>query len=162
MDHHLFFQYPWKTSVSVFLRICRFLLNLQESCISKFPPSFFGWKSQACCCYISAFKLLTLSLTHAIGHCPNDPTMVLGMTTSRDVPNKQHGQGHLAGIEFTTMDLLSHWPQGWRSGYGTFNFLAQTGNRTPLPWSPGAWVKPNSEVLQTDPLLHLSQTTGNV
>lgn len=52
--------------------------------------------------------------------------MVLGMTTSRDVPNNQHGQGHLVGMEFTTMDLLSHWSQGWRSGYGTFHFLAQT------------------------------------
>lgn len=75
--------------------------------MNKFSPSFFGWKSQGCCCYISTFKLLTLSLTHANGHCPNSPIMVLGITRSRDVPNKQHGQGHLVGIEFTTMDLQS-------------------------------------------------------
>lgn len=53
-----------------------------------------------------------------------------------------------------------HRPQGWRSGCGTFHFLVQT-----EPNSLGrlaVWVKPNSEVLQTDHLFHLSQTTGDI
>lgn len=78
--------------------------------------------------------------------------MVLGMAMSRDVPDNQYGKGPLVGIAFTTMDLLSHWPQG----YGTFNFLAQT----ELLFSGLlGQTKLIRDLTQTHLLFHLSQIT---
>lgn len=52
------------------------------------------------------------------------------------------------------MDFLSP------SGCGTFHFLVQT--QPDPPGRPAVRVKPNSEVLQTDHLFHLLQTTGDI
>lgn len=66
----------------------------------------------------------------------------------------------LLGWSLPPQTSCTRWPQGWRSGCGTFHFLVQT--EPDSPSSLAVWVKANSKVLQTDHLFHLSQTTGDI